>query len=101
MTIALTIILTALMLAVAWLLGQLPIFARRLAVAFGASWVGYGAVWLADKRGASETVQIGIIIALAVGAIAAALFVLQPLKWGIEDYFDALVAEAETETQQP
>lgn len=98
MTIAITIALTALLLFVAWFLGQLPTFWKRLAVVFALSWLGYGAVYLADMRSANETVQAGIAIALAVGAIAAALFVLQPLAWGINDYFEDLDA-ADAEVQ--
>lgn len=97
MTIALTVILTAALLILAWLLGQLTIVASRLAVVFALSWLGYGAVWLADSRDVSDVVRVGIMIGCAIGAIVAALFVLSPLKTGLDDYFYNLDVQEEPE----
>ncbi len=97
MTIVAIIALTALLLFVAWSVGQLPTFWRRLAVVFALSWLGYGVVYLADLRSVGPTVQAGIAIALGIGAVAAALFVVQPLKWGIDDW----LAERDAAEVQP
>lgn len=100
MTIVAVIALTAVILLAAWLVGQLPVVWKRLAVVFALSWLGYGIVYLADMRAVSETVKVGIMIALGIGAIAAALFVLQPLTWGIDDYIADLDAQMEAETTE-
>lgn len=97
-TILLTAALTAALLWIAYRLGQLPTFWRRLAVVFLASWLGYAAVYLADMRNVSDAVQTGLTIALALAGVAGALFLIQPLAWGIDDYLaerDARNAEVQ------
>lgn len=100
MTIALSLILTAFILAAAWLLGQLTVVATRLAAVFVASWIGYAAVRFADMRQVGDVVQAGLSIALALAAVAAALFVLSPLKDGLDDYFYNLDAQMEAEAAE-
>ena len=92
--ILLTVTLTVALLILAWLLGQLPVFWKRMIVVFALSWLGYGAVWLADSRDVSEVVRAGTAIALVVAGIACALFLIQPLKWGLDDFFAARDASA-------
>lgn len=98
MTAAIIFALTALLLLLAWLLGQLPVFWKRLALTFGASWIGYAVIRMADARQVSETVQTGLSIALALAAVAAAWFVLQPIVRGIDEYL-AFVDEQTAEVQ--
>lgn len=93
MTIVSVLVITALLLGAAWALGQLPVFWKRLAVVFAASWLGYGAVYLADMRSVGPTVQTGIAIALALAAVFCAFFLTQPLAWGIDDYLADLDAQ--------
>lgn len=97
MTIVLTVALTALLLLLAWVLGQLQVFGYRLIAMFAASSLGYGAMWLADSRQVSDVVQAGLSIALALGAVAGALFLLQPMTWGIDDW----LAQRDAEDVQP
>ena len=99
MTALITLALTAVLLLAAWLLGQLSTAAKRMAVAFALSWAGYGAVRAAEQRGVSETVQTGLLIALALAAAAAAWWLIQPWLWGIEDYLAELAAQNEGSEQ--
>ena len=101
MTALITIALTAVLLIAAWLLGQLPTAAKRMAVAFALSWAGYGAVRAAEQRAVSEAVQTGLLIALFIAAAAVAWWLIQPWLWGIEDYLAELQAQAEEESEQP
>lgn len=93
MTIVAIAALTAFLLFVAWVLGQLPTFWRRLATVFALVLIGHGVVYLADMRSVSATVQASIFIVQAFGAIAVTLFVLEPLTWGIDDWFTDLDAD--------
>lgn len=101
MTTVIAIALAALLLLAAWLLGQLPAAAKRMTVAFALSWLGYGAIRLAEQRAVSETVQTGLLIALAIAAAVVAVWMLQPWLWGIDDYLAELQAQAEGEGEQP
>lgn len=93
MTALITLSLAALLLIAAWLLGQFPTAAKRMAGTFALSWLGYGAVRLAEQRAVSEAVQTGLIIALVLAAGAVAVWLIQPWLWGIEDYLAELDAQ--------
>lgn len=94
-TLIVTITLTAVLLLVAWLLGQLPTAAKRLVVTFVACGLASWAAGKADEAGlATDAVKIGILIACGIGGAALAWWLLQPWLWGIEDYL------AERDAQQ-
>lgn len=96
-TLIVTITLTAVLLLVAWLLGQLPTAAKRLAVVFVAAGLASWLAGKADEAGATDAVKIGILIACGIGGIALAWWLLQPWLWGIEDY----LAEWDAQEEQP
>ena len=98
MTALITLSLAALLLIAAWLLGQFPTAAKRMAGTFALSWLGYGAVRLAEQRAVSETVRAGLLIALGIAAGAVAVWLIQPWLWGIDDYLAEMDA---TEEEQP
>ena len=100
MTALITLSLAALLLLAAWLLGQLPTAAKRMAVAFALSLLGYAVVRLAEREGVSGAMQTGLIVAMLLGAAVVAWWLIQPWLWGIDDYLAELQAQAEDE-QQP
>lgn len=101
MTALITVTLTVLLLLAAWLLGQLPTAAKRMAVAFALSLLGYAVVRLAEQRAVSETVRAGLLIALVLAAGTVAVWLIQPWLWGLDDYLAELAAQAEEESEQP
>ena len=101
MTALITLSLAALLLFAAWLLGQFPTAVKRMAVAFALSWLGYGAVRLAEQRAVSEAVRAGLLIALGIVGAVIAWWLIQPWLWGLEDYLAELAAQVEEPSEQP
>ena len=100
MTALITLSLAALLLLAAWLLGQLPTAAKRMAVAFALSLLGYAVVRLAEQQGVSGAMQTGLVIALLAGAAVVEVWTMQPWLWGIDDYLAEMDA-TEEESEQP
>lgn len=92
-----TAVLATALLVAAWLLGQLPTAAKRLAIAFGASALGASVVRLATDAGISEMLIAGVA---GVGAAALAWWLMQPWLWGLEDWFAELDAELDAEREE-
>lgn len=101
MTTVIAIALAALLLLAAWLLGQLPAAAKRMAVAFGLAAVGSAVVRLAERQQAGEAAMLALLAGAALGAVATAVWMMQPWLWGIDDYLAELQAQAEEESEQP
>ena len=101
MTALITLSLAALLLIAAWLLGQFPTAAKRMAVTFALSMGGYAVVRLAEQQGMSGAMQTGLIVAMLAGAAVVAWWLIQPWLWGIDDYLAELQAQAEEESEQP
>jgi len=101
MTTVIAIALAALLLLAAWLLGQLPAAAKRMAVAFGLAAVGSAVVRLAERQQAGEAAMLALLAGAALGAVATAVWLMQPWLWGIEDWLAEMDAQAGEGEEEP
>ena len=101
MTTVIAIALAALLLLAAWLLGQLPAAAKRMAVAFGLASVGAAIVRLAERQQVGEAAMLALLAGAALGAVATAVWLMQPWLWGIEDWLAEMDAQAGEGEEEP